>query len=141
MKLRIAALCAAIGRAIVRLAPAAAILAPAFAVAQAMVLPTGMADADKRMPMQERMQRRFPQPVRVTDLIGLRLLDDGNSTIGFVRQVVRTPQNEIELIITYGGWFGWGARPVAVPIEVIGIEGRQLASLDRPRGEYAAAPT
>jgi hypothetical protein len=28
-----------------------------------------------------------------------------------------------------------------VPIEVVGIFGRQLASLDMPRSEYAAAPT
>ncbi|HXQ84542.1 MAG TPA: PRC-barrel domain-containing protein, partial [Xanthobacteraceae bacterium] len=78
---------------------------------------------------------------RVGDLIGLRVLDDNDSTIGFVRQIVRTPQNKIELIVAYGGWFGWGARPVAVPIEVIGIEGRQLASLDMPMNDYAAAPT
>ena len=71
------------------------------------------------------MRRRFPQPVRVGDLIGLPLLDDSSRTIGFVRQVVRTPQNEIELIVSYDGWFGWGARPVAVPIEVVGILGRQ----------------
>jgi hypothetical protein len=121
--------------------PAASLLQRGFAVAQAMVPPTGVNDASKPMPMQERMQRRFPQPVRVGDLVGLRVLDDGDSTIGFVRQVVRTPQSKIELIVAYGGWFGWGSRLVAVPIEVIGIEGRQLASLDMPRSDYAAAPT
>ncbi len=110
-------------------------------VAQAMVPPTGMGDADRPMPMQERMARRFPQPVRVGDLIGLPVVDDSDSTLGFVRHVVRTPENRIELIIAYGGWFGWGGRPVAVPIEVVGVEGRQLASLDMPRSEYAAAPT
>jgi len=143
MQCRIMVLGLAIGSAIVLVAPAraAAISDRAFGVAQAMVPPTGMGDADKPMPMQERMQRRFPQPVRVGDLIGLRVLDDNDSTIGFVRQIVRTPQNKIELIVAYGGWFGWGARPVAVPIEVIGIEGRQLASLDMPRNDYAAAPT
>ena len=46
------------------------------AVAQAMVPPTGMDDANKPMPMVERMNRRFPQPVRVGDLIGLPVLDD-----------------------------------------------------------------
>ncbi len=112
-----------------------------FAVAQAMVPPTGMEDAKKPMPMEERMARRLPQPVRVGDLIGLRVVDDGDSTLGFVRRVVRTPENKIELIVAYGGWFGWGARPVAVPVEVVGIEGRQLASLDMPRSAYAAAPT
>jgi hypothetical protein len=55
--------------------------------------------------------------------------------------VVRTKNDKIELIIGYGGLFGWGVRPVAVPIEVVGIRGRELASLDMPRSEYAAAPT
>ena len=42
---------------------------------------------------------------------------------------------------SYGGWFRWGSRSVAVPIEVVGILGRQLASLDMTRNEFAAAPT
>jgi hypothetical protein len=112
----------------------------AFDVAQAMVPPTGMDDAQKSMSPEARMRRRFPQPVRVGDLVGLRVLDDQNSTIGIVRKVVRTPQDKVEFIVAYGGWFGWGAHLVAVPIEVVGIEGRQLASLDMPRKEYAAAP-
>lgn len=114
---------------------------PAIVVAQAMVPPTGMMDASHPMPMQERMRRRFPQPVRVGTLIGLPVLDDRASTIATVRQVVRTPQDRIELIVSYGGLFGWGARRVAVPIEVVGIEGRQLVSLDMPPKAYAAAPT
>jgi len=114
---------------------------PPIVLAQAMVPPTGMDDANKPMPMAERMNRRFPQPVRVGDLIGLPVLDDRSSTLGFVRQVVRTADGKIELIVAYSRWFGWFGRPVAVPIEVVGIEGRQVASLDMPRSEYAAAPT
>lgn len=116
-----------------------------FAVAQAMIPPTGMGPQDKamvaaHMAAAERMRRRFPQSVRVGDLIGIPVLDDDGRTLGHVRRVVRTPQGDIELIVDYGGWFGWGARPIAVPIEVVGIFGRQLASLDMPRSEYAAAP-
>jgi hypothetical protein len=114
---------------------------PPILLAQAMVPPTGMDDANKPMPMVERMNRRFPQPVRVGDLIGLPVLDDRASTLGFVRQVVRTAQGKTVLVVSYSSWFGWFGRPVAVPIEVVGIEGRQLASLDMSRSEYAAAPT
>jgi hypothetical protein len=110
-------------------------------VAQAMVPATGAGESDKPMPMDERMLRRYPQPVRVGDLIGLPMLDDRASTLGTVRQVVRTPDNKIKLIVSYSRWFGWFGHPVAVPIEAVGIEGRQLASLDMPRREYAAAPT
>ncbi len=119
----------------------ASVSTPPIVLAQAMVPPTGMDDANKPMPMAERMNRRFPQPVRVGDLIGLPVLDDRSSTLGFVRQVVRTAAGKIELIVSYSRWFGWFGRPVAVPIEVVGIEGRQLASLDMPRSDYAAAPT
>jgi hypothetical protein len=121
--------------------PAAApVVDPPIVLAQAMVPPTGADDANKPMPMAERMNRRFPQPVRVGDLIGLPVLDDRSSTLGFVRQVVRTATGKIELIVSYSRWFGWFGRPVAVPIEAVGIEGRQVASLDMSRSEYAAAP-
>jgi hypothetical protein len=102
----------------------------------------GMAPATP-MPTEAeaRMQRRFPQPVKVGDLIGLPVLDDGDVTLGRVRQVVRTPQGKIRLIVSYGGWLGWGARPVAVPIEVVAILARQIAALDMPPAEFAAAPT
>ena len=112
-----------------------------FVLAQAMVPPTGMEARKKPMTPQERMQARFPQPVRVGDLIGLPLLDDSSCTLGRVREVVRTADGKIELIVAYGGLLGWGARPVAVPIEVVGIQGRELASLDMPRSEYVKAPT
>jgi hypothetical protein len=116
-------------------------LNPPIVLAQAMVPPTGMDDAAKPMPMVERFNRRFPQAVRVGFLIGLPVLDDSASTLGRVRQVVRTPQGKIVLVVSYSRWFGWFGRPVAVPIEAVGIEGRQIASLDMSRGEYAAAPT
>jgi len=120
--------------------PAAATMS-GFTLAQAMVPPTGTMDAQHPMPMNERMLGRFPQPVRVGDLIGLPVLDQDASTLGYVRQVVRTPQGKIELVVSYSRWWGWFDRRVAVPIEAVGIEGRQLVSLDMPRSEYVSAPT
>jgi hypothetical protein len=90
------------------------------------------------------MSRRFPQKVRVGDLIGLPMLDDNDVTLGHVQHVVRTPDGKIRLIVGYSKWFGWFGlfgRPVAVPIEVVAILGRQIASVDMPPAEYAAAPT
>jgi hypothetical protein len=114
---------------------------PSLVLAQAMVPPTGMMDAEHPMPMKERMLKRFPQPVRVGDLIGLPVLNENSSTLGHVRQVVRTPQGNIELIVSYSRFWGWFGRPVAVPLEVVGIAGRQLVSLDMDPSEYANAPT
>jgi hypothetical protein len=112
--------------------------------AQAMIPPTGMEDVSKPMPLTERMNRRFPQPVRVGDLMGLPVLDDSASTLGYVEQVVRNTAGQTELVVSYSkwfGWFGWFTRRVAVPIEAIGIEGKQIVSLDMPPSEYATAPT
>jgi hypothetical protein len=101
---------------------------------------SGSAPGDATTP-EERMRRRFPQPVRIGDLIGLRVLDDRDVTIGFVRKVVRTPQGKVQLLVSQGGWFGWGERLVAAPIEVMAIFGRQLASLDMDPKQYTSAPS
>jgi sporulation protein YlmC with PRC-barrel domain len=87
------------------------------------------------------MQMRFPQPVRVGDLIGLPVLDDDDSTLGRVREVVRDPQGKIKLIVSYSRWWGLGGRPVAVPLEVVIILGRQIDAVDMKPAEFAAAPT
>ena len=110
-------------------------------LAQAMIPWTGMMDAQNPMPMKERYLRRFPQPARVGDLIGMPVLDLHSKTLGYVQQVVQTPAGEIEFIVGYSRWWGWFGRPVAVPLEVLGIEGRQLVSVDMSPSEYDDAPT
>jgi len=115
--------------------------APGTMLAQAMVPPTGMMDANKPTPMEQRYLDRYPQPARVGDLIGLPVIDLHASTIGYVREVVRTQQGKIDLIVSYSPWWGWFGRLVAVPIEAVGIEGRQFVSLDMQPAEYDAAPT
>ena len=110
-------------------------------VAQAMIPRTGMMDAQNSMPMKERYLKRFPQPARIGKLIGMPVLDLYSKTLGYVRKVVRTPAGEIEFIVGYSEWWGWFGRPVAVPLEALGIEGGHLVSLDMSPSEYDAAPT
>jgi hypothetical protein len=110
-------------------------------MAQAMIPRTGMMDAQNPMPMKERYLKRFPQPARVGDLIGMPVLDLYSKTLGYVRKVVRTPAGEIEFIVGYSQWWGWFGRPVAVPLEALGIEGGHLVSLDMSPSEFAHAPT
>jgi len=102
------------------------------------------------MSPEQKMQTRFPQPARVGHLIGLPVLDGNDSTIGYVQQVARTPEGKIVLIVPYGKWFGWardggplawGRRPVAVPIEVVAILGRQINAVDMDRAAFEKAPT
>jgi len=110
----------------------------------------GGGDKKKEMTPDEKMQARFPQPAKVGHLIGLPVLDGNDSTIGYVKQVVRTPDGKIQLIVPYGKWFGWapdgwlfawGRRPVAVPIEVVAILALQINAVDMDRGAFDRAPT
>ena len=61
-----------------------------FVVAQAMIPRTGMMDAQNPMPMKERYLKRFPQPARIGDLIGMPVLDLHSKTLGYVQKVVQT---------------------------------------------------
>jgi hypothetical protein len=105
---------------------------------------------EKQLTPEEYMNRRYPQPIRIGDLVGLPVLDWRDSTIGFIADVVRTPEGKIQLIVPYRPWFGWlpsgrlfdwGRRPVAVPLELVVILGRQVAAFDMSREQFDAAPT
>jgi hypothetical protein len=101
---------------------------------------------DKPVPMQgdspeARMSRRFPQKIKVAALLDIPVVDDDRKVLGHVRQVLRTPQGKIVLVVAYSRWFGFFPRLVAVPIERVGILGRQVGSIDMPEADYIAAPT
>lgn len=100
---------------------------------------------DKKYTPEQRFERRYPQPVKVGHLIGLPVLDERDSTYGYIREVVRTPEGKIVLVVPYRAWFGWaptdwGRKSVAVPIETVAILARQVAALDFSRADFAAAP-
>lgn len=101
---------------------------------------TTPAKAPDSLTPEEKMQRRYPQPVKVGDLIGRPVLDDDDRTLGRIKMVVRTDSGKIQLIVPYGGFLGWRQRLVAVPIEVVAIAGRQLAALDMDRTAFDKAP-
>jgi hypothetical protein len=90
---------------------------------------------------EEKMARRFPQPVRVGFLIGLPVIDERSAAIGHVRDVVRTPEGKLRLVMPYGGVFGIGARAIAIPIEAVAMLGAQVAAVDMPRAALELAPT
>ena len=103
------------------------------------------ADPNKSRTPEERMNRRYPQPVKAGFLIGLPVLDGRDSTYGYIREVVRTPDGKIVLVVPYRDWLGWaptdwGRKTVAVPIETVAILARQVAALDFSREDFAAAP-
>ena len=143
-----------------RIAPTAALIAAAFVTANPLPAQqslergwtivaagsekpeaAGLSQQLPELTPEQRMQKRFPQPARAGDLIGLPLLDWNDRTIGRIKFIVRTKSDKIQLIITNGGFLGWRQRLVAVPIEVVAIAGRQLSALDMTWAEIDAAPT
>jgi hypothetical protein len=136
--------------AILNLAPAAALdFESPFVVAAAPQTGAPPEKGEEHTP-EQLMNRRFPQPVRVGFLVGLPVLDWNDSTIGYIQQVVRTPEGKIQLIVPYNPWFGFvrnggvldrWRRLVAVPIETVAILARQVDALEMSREDFDEAPT
>ena len=80
-------------------------------LAQAMIPRTGMMDAQNPMPMKERYLKRFPQPARIGDLIGMPILNLNSKTLGYVQKVVQLPLDRSSLsLVTAVGGAGSGGR-------------------------------
>ena len=75
--------------------------------------------------------RRFPQPVRVGDLLGKDVLKpvESQPVLGHVAAVVHRPDGGLDVIIHYGGLFGAGSHPIAVPAEAIALVGPSVAAV------------
>jgi hypothetical protein len=101
-------------------------------------------DDDDKEPQptpEQKMAKRYPQPVRVSFLLGLPILDEKSSIIGHVQAVVRTPEGKIELVMPLGGFLGIGTRLVPIPIEIVGMLGAQVAVIDMPADRFMSSPT
>jgi PRC-barrel domain protein len=95
---------------------------------------------DERTP-EERMNARFPQKVRVGDLIGIPIQDEDDRVLGYVTDVVRKADGRIVLVMPEGAWLWRSGRPVPIPIETVAILARHLNLLDIPRDDVPKLPT
>jgi hypothetical protein len=84
------------------------------------------------MTLAEAAERRFPQPVRVGDLVGRRVLQplESQPTLGWVRAVVKQPDGTIDVVVDYGGFFGLFGRPIAVPVDGMVLLGQYMEIVD-----------
>lgn len=106
---------------------------------------SGALAENQNLTPEQKFARRYPQPVKVGFLIGLPVLDPQRSTYGYIREVVRTAEGKILLVVPYRAWLGWapldwGRKAVAVPLETVAIQGRQVSALDFSPADFAAAP-
>ena len=86
---------------------------------------------------------RFPQPVRVGDLLGRDVLRpvESQDVLGHVRQVVRDGKGQIMVVIGFGGLFGFGTRPIAVPVDAMVLLGQDMEVVAFTPEELRRFPT
>jgi hypothetical protein len=78
--------------------------------------------------LAEAAAKRFPQPVRVGDLLKRRVLQPAATqpTLGWVHEVVKQPDGTIAIVVDYGGVLGLMSRPIAVPADGMTLLGVDL---------------
>jgi hypothetical protein len=83
--------------------------------------PAGMSLADSAA-------MRFPQPVRVGDLLGREVLRpvESQDVLGRVQGVVRDRDGRIMVVVRFGGFIGFGARAIAVPVDAMVLVGQVM---------------
>lgn len=98
--------------------------------------PPGMSLADSAA-------MRFPQPVRVSDLLHRDVLQpvESQNLLGTVREVVRDSEGVIKVVIEYGGFLGFGTRPIAVPVDAMVLLGQDMEIVAFTPGQLRQFPT
>jgi hypothetical protein len=87
--------------------------------------------------------KRFPQPVRVGDLLHRAVLEpvESRRILGHVDQVIHTGSGKEAIVMTFGGFWGIGARRIAVPIDAMVLLGSELEVLDFTPQQLEQFPT
>jgi hypothetical protein len=80
------------------------------------------------MSLAESTAMRFPQPVRVGDLLGREVLRpvESQDVLGRVHRVVRDRDGRIMVVVDFGGFLGFGARSIAVPVDAMVLLGQDM---------------
>src|SRR5271168_191640 len=80
------------------------------------------------MSLAESAAMRFPQPVRVGDLLGREVLRpvESQDVLGRVRRIVRDRNGQIMVVIDFGGFLGFGSRPIGVPVDAMVLLGQDM---------------
>jgi PRC-barrel domain len=80
------------------------------------------------MSLAESAAMRFPQPVRVGDLVGREVLRpvESQDVLGRVRRVVRDANGQIMVVVDFGGFLGFDSRPIAVPVDAMVLVGQDM---------------
>lgn len=93
--------------------------------------------------LAERAARRFPQPVRVGDLLERQVLRPvaAQTVLGRVASLVRDKDGAIVVMMRTGGLLGFGTRLIAVPVDAVALLGEYVTVLDFTPEQLQAFPT
>jgi hypothetical protein len=97
-------------------------------VAQAQSPTPGGMPPPPGMSLERSNAMRFPQPVRVGQLLGRVVLQpvESQTVLGHVRAVVRDTQGQKLVIMSFGGFLGFGSRLIAVPLDAMVLVGEVM---------------
>lgn len=103
-------------------------LAAAMNLAHAQSTMPGGMPPPPGMSLADSAAMRFPQPVRVGDLLGRAVLRpvESQDVLGRVHGVVRDRDGRIMVVVNFGGFIGFGARPIAVPVDAMVLVGQVM---------------
>ena len=93
--------------------------------------------------LAQEAEHRFPQPVRVGDLVGRKLLapQENQPVLGRVIDVIRT-ESGLKLVVEVFRWpnVEIGGRAVAVPAEAVALLGEYVALVGLKPDQLGALP-
>jgi len=87
--------------------------------------------------------KRFPQPVRVGDLLHRTVLEpvESRRILGHADQVIRLASGKEAIVMTFGGFLGFGTHRIAVPLAAMALLGSDLEVLDLTPQQLGRFPT
>ena len=105
-------------------------------------MPGGM-PPPPRMSLAGSTAMRFPQPVRVDDLLHRLVLRpvESQNILGRVRAVVRSANGAVMVVMNFGGFYGYGGRPIAVPIDAMVLLGQDMEVVAYTPKQLTGFPT
>jgi hypothetical protein len=111
-----------------RLLAACGVLITAEGAAYAQSATPGGMPPPPGMSLAQSAGMRFPQPVRVGDLLGRDVLRPAESqnVLGHVRALVRDAQGRFLVVVDFGGFLGIGRRPIAVSVDAMVLLGQDM---------------
>jgi hypothetical protein len=111
-----------------RILLASCLLATIASVTHAQSTTPGGMPPPPGMSLAESAAMRFPQPVRVGDLLGREVLRpvESQDVLGRVRRLVRDGNGQVLVVVDFGGFLGFGTRPIAVPVDAMVLVGQDM---------------